>query len=147
MSMICYFSRLKKTLESIAALIDAKFEVLIERNITKFLGMIIEQDPRRMFIKIRSWSLIDQILETFECSNCKQTGIPLPTGTVLSKSMAAFGEREEEKMNSVLYRQLVGSILQLSNTTRPDLAFMEGYLSKFMSNPGMEHWKTAKNVL
>lgn len=136
-------SRQKNTHEGIAAPVVSRFEVLIERNVAKFLGMITEQDPRRMYIKVHSRSLIEQILEIFECSNCYPTVIFLPPATVLSKSMPPFDESEKEKINSVPYRQRVGSILPLSNTTRPVLAFTAGYLSTFMSNPEMGQWKAA----
>ena len=31
--------------------------------------------------------------------------------------------------------------------TRPDIAFITGMLGRYLSNPGMEHWKAAKRVL
>ncbi len=34
----------------------------------------------------------------------------------------------------------------LNVSTRPDIAFAVGYLSKFSSNPGMKHWKALKRV-
>ena len=140
-------SRLGRTLEAIAALIATRFEVRIESNVSKFLGMSIEQDPFTKSIKIHSNSMIEQMPKNFECVNCKPMSIPVPPGTVLTKRIAPFDEGEKEKMNSVPYRQLVGSILHLSNTTRPDLAFTGGYLSLFMSNPEFGHWKAARNVL
>ena len=51
-------SRLRRTLEAIAAFTAARFEVCIERNVSKFLGMIIEQDPVTKSIKIHRKSLI-----------------------------------------------------------------------------------------
>ena len=31
--------------------------------------------------------------------------------------------------------------------TRPDLAFIVGMLGRYMSNPGVDHWKAAKRVM
>ncbi len=45
------------------------------------------------------------------------------------------------------YAQVVGSLLYLSVTTRPDIAQAVGVLSKFMSNPMSAHWQAAKGVL
>ena len=35
----------------------------------------------------------------------------------------------------------------MANTTRPEIAFAAGYLSSFMTNPGMKHWKAAKHFI
>lgn len=37
------------------------------------------------------------------------------------------------------YQQEIGSILYLSNKTRPDIAYSIGLLARFMSNPGPQH--------
>ena len=44
------------------------------------------------------------------------------------------------------YIQLVGSLIYLT-TTRPDILFVVGILSKFMQNPCEGHWSAAKRVL
>ena len=31
--------------------------------------------------------------------------------------------------------------------TRPDIAFIVGMLGRYLSNPGMDHWKAAKRVM
>jgi len=54
-------------------------------------------------------------------------------------------EKSEEK--SIPYRELVGSLIYLSNTSRPDIAYAAGVLSRFNANPSTEHWCFAKHVL
>ena len=31
--------------------------------------------------------------------------------------------------------------------TRPDIAFIVGMLGRYLSNPGMDHWKATKRVM
>jgi hypothetical protein len=31
--------------------------------------------------------------------------------------------------------------------TRPDIAYITGIFGRYLSNPGMNHWKAAKRVL
>ena len=44
------------------------------------------------------------------------------------------------------YKQLVGSLIYLT-TTRPDITFAIGILSKFMHQTCESHWTTTKRVL
>jgi len=45
------------------------------------------------------------------------------------------------------YAELVGSLLYLSTTKRPDIAFAVGVLSLYMSCPEEDHMRAAKGVL
>lgn len=45
------------------------------------------------------------------------------------------------------YMPLVGAFLWLANVSRPELAFIAGQLARFVSNPGMPHYKAALRVL
>ena len=136
-----------KVLRDVAQVIANKFEVRIEHKVTRFLGMIIEQDPASNSIKLHSLIMIAQMLDRFGTAECKSASTPLPEGLVLSTTMAPVDEGEVEQMKRTPYRQLVGCLLHLANTTRPDLSFAAGYLSRFMSNPGLAHWKAAKHVM
>lgn len=42
---------------------------------------------------------------------------------------------------------LVGAFLWLSNVSRPELAYISGQLARFVSNPGMVHYRAALRVL
>ena len=49
-------------------------------------------------------------------------------------------------MNPTLYRQLIGSLMNLVNTWL-DLCFVVNTLSQFMVEPRSVHWVAAKHVL
>jgi len=65
----------------------------------------------------------------------------MATGVKLSKT----GENLLPDSNR--YAELVGSLLNLSKTTRPDIAFLVGVLSRFMSCTEKDHMRAAKGVL
>ena len=45
------------------------------------------------------------------------------------------------------YQSLVGALLWLSTSTRPDIAYATNQLARFLSNPGESHFVAAKRVL
>lgn len=45
------------------------------------------------------------------------------------------------------YMSLIGAFLWLSNVSRPELTYISGQLTRFVSNPGMPHYKAALRVL
>ena len=49
-------------------------------------------------------------------------------------------------VDETLYRQIVGSLIYLT-TTRPDLSFLVGLVSRFMDKPRQIHWKATNRIL
>ena len=47
-------------------------------------------------------------------------------------------------MAKVPYSSAVGSLMYVMVCMRPDLAHAVGIVSKFLSNPGREHWEAVK---
>ena len=45
------------------------------------------------------------------------------------------------------YAQIVGSIMYAMLCTRPDLVFVVGLVSRFLSNPGLQHGYAVKRIL
>ena len=52
----------------------------------------------------------------------------------------------KEFEDATKYRQLIGSLIYLT-TTRPDISFDVGILSRFMQKPCEGHWFVIKRVL
>jgi hypothetical protein len=49
-------------------------------------------------------------------------------------------------MSRIPYASEVGSLMYEMVYTRPDIAHAVGFLSRYMSKPGKEHWTTLKSV-
>jgi hypothetical protein len=56
-------------------------------------------------------------------------------------------EGEKYKMANVPFRSVIGSLMYLMVSTRPDLAAPLSILSRFLANPGPIHWEATKKVL
>ena len=77
----------------------------------------------------------------------KPISTPLPINYKLSSSMSPSSEAERIEMSRVPYASAVGSLMYAMICTRPDIAQAVGVVSRFMANPGREHWNTVKRIL
>ena len=50
------------------------------------------------------------------------------------------------KVDATLYQSIVGGLRYLVHT-RPDIAFVVGYVSRFMEDPREDHWVAVKRLL
>ncbi|XP_059597110.1 secreted RxLR effector protein 161-like [Vitis vinifera] len=50
-------------------------------------------------------------------------------------------------MQKIPYASAVGSLMYVQVCTRPDIAYIVGMLGRYLSNPGMDHWRAAKRVM
>jgi hypothetical protein len=72
--------------------------------------------------------------------DCNPNKTPMEVNLKLSK------DDESEVVNELLYRQLVGGLIYLT-TTRLDITFAVGMLSRFLNCPRETHWNATKRVL
>lgn len=141
-------SKSNERLQLTASRIGKKVSIRIESEVTKFLGILICRDWKKGTLHIHSRNIIDQLLEKFGMRNCNPVYVPIPPGMILDSPPSEDpDEGEGRKVQFIPYRELVGSFLHLANTTRPDIAFVSSFLSRFMQEPRFVHWKAAKHVL
>ncbi|XP_047260399.1 secreted RxLR effector protein 161-like, partial [Capsicum annuum] len=71
---------------------------------------------------------------------CNLVNTPTEFGVKLNK------DKEGKKVNSTLYKQIVGSLIYLT-TTRPDIMLFVGLISRYMENPTENHLFATKRIL
>ena len=64
-----------------------------------------------------------------------------------SSKQCAISEQDKEEMKKVPYASVVGSLMYAMVCTRPDIAHAVGVVSRFLANPGKEHWMAVKWIL
>ena len=69
-----------------------------------------------------------------------------PMQTPLARNWRKEDATSSEVVATIVYRQLVGSLMYLVNT-RPDLCFVVNQLSQAMVQPTKLFWKATKHVL
>jgi hypothetical protein len=128
------------------ASVKQQFKVGDNGKLEWFLGMRFERTEKELVVSQQAY--VERVLKKFGMSECKPVTTPLAENICLSRdSCPEEGSPEQREMRNYDYRGLVGSLIYLSTSTRPDLAFCTHLLSSFLNNPGIEHWSAAKRVL
>jgi len=74
----------------------------------------------------------------------KPVNVPLEDHFKLSKAQTRTTEDEKTLMSDVPYASAMDSLMYVMVCTRPDIAQAVGVVSRYMSNPGKEHWRVVK---
>ncbi|XP_047335552.1 secreted RxLR effector protein 161-like [Impatiens glandulifera] len=67
-------------------------------------------------------------------SDAKSVNVSLDSHFVLSKDQSPKTETEITEMKNVTYSNVIGFVMYLMISTRPDITYALSYLSRFMSN-------------
>lgn len=131
------FSNCDEEKDDIKRRLMMKFEMKDLGYVKQLLGIRIRRTLETMYIDQEQY--IKSLLSTFKMQDCNITKSPMEVGLKLNKS--------QNCLDGIPYRELLGSLMYLANTTRPDIAFATTYLSQFNNCYGNEHWQAAKRIL
>lgn len=127
--------------EEVKKLIKALYKAFQAKGlgeVKEFLGMSLERTPTELRISQRK--MIEKVLKNFKMEQCKGISTPMEVGFQLQ-------EDEQEILQVVPYRELIGSLMYLCTTTRADLMYSVSYLSRVLDRPTTQAWKAGKRVL
>ncbi|RVW21180.1 Retrovirus-related Pol polyprotein from transposon TNT 1-94 [Vitis vinifera] len=68
-------------------------------------------------------------------------------GDKFSLHQCPKNELEKKDMERFPNASAIGSLMYAQVCTRPDIVYIVGMLSRYLSNPGMDHYKKAKRVI
>ncbi|KAH9685484.1 hypothetical protein KPL70_013981 [Citrus sinensis] len=134
-------------IQELKAQLAREFEMKNLGPANKILGMQIHRDRNNRKIWLSQKNYLKKILRRFNMQDCKSISTPLPINFKLSSSMCPSNEAERNEMSRVPYASAVGSLMFTMICTRPDIAQAVGAVSRYMANPGGEHWITVKRIL
>ena len=103
------------------------------------LGIQIIRDRRNKLLALSQASYIDKVLARFSMQNSKKGLLPAWHGITLSKEQSPKTPQEEEDMRRVPYASVVGSLMYAMLCTRPDICYAVGIVSRYQSNPRLDH--------
>lgn len=111
-------------------------------EVRDFLGLRITHDQAARTPTLASPGYARALVGAHGLGSAISAKVPMAPGVVLACTGA---ELQDE--GGPAYAELVGGLLYLATTTRPDIAFAAGVLSRYMHAPEGGHWRAAKQVL
>ena len=112
--------------------------VVTKCQVSSFLGIqIVNISNDSIFIHQSAY--VKKILERFNMSAAKALSLPMERST--------NEDCGDDLDNTVPYQAAVGSLLYLSNGTRPDITFAVNTAARFMQSPKVSHWGMVKRIL
>jgi hypothetical protein len=118
-------------------LVELRKCYVVKETDGKLLGM--ELNYEKDGISITQTTYIEDKVKEFGLEDAKAVWTPMVAGQIL--------ERNSEEMKKLPYREILGSLMHAMISTRPDIAFTVGVLSRFADCYGEIHWTAAKRCL
>jgi hypothetical protein len=106
------------------------------------LGIDIERSVNDK-IKLSQQKYIENLFSKFGLAKCKES-VSTPMEINLKLQSVQQNTKSDERYP---YRELIGSLLYLSEGTRPDISNTVSKLAQFVNAPSKECWTAAKRVL
>ena len=146
-------SNSKEKLEKIKNCLSKAFEMKDLGEPKSFLGITRERNKEEKSLLIHHTNYIENIFERFNMKDCKPQSTPMVTRQVNNRSKKRKIEDSKiksdlqvDEVKRVPYREAIGSLMYLSNATRPDITFTVNYLARKQLEPTEEDWMNVKRV-
>ncbi|CAA7030319.1 unnamed protein product [Microthlaspi erraticum] len=102
------------------------------------LGIRIKRDNGRICLSQSHY--VEKVLKKFNYLNCAPVSTPMEASVKLMPNTGKAVLQHE-------YSQVIGCLMYAMTSTRPDIAYAVGRLSRYTSNPSTHHWQAVKRVL
>ncbi|CAB0040794.1 unnamed protein product, partial [Trichogramma brassicae] len=129
-----------ETLKLVTDILESRFEITTSEA-TNFLGIQIERDRERGQMHLCQSQYAIKILKRFNMFDANPVSTPFEKGTCLTSPT------ESPSSTNYPYREAIGSLMFLTNVTRPDLSFSVNYLSRFLEKHARNHCEALKRVM
>jgi hypothetical protein len=111
------------------------------------LNVEVIRDRQIHKIYLSQAQYITDLLSQTKMSNCNPAPTPEIPNSRLHSGMCPQSDSERILMQTIGYREAVGSLLYLATKTRPDIAHAVQQVAQFCENPGKQHWDAIKYIL
>ena len=85
---------------------------------------------------------IEKISELMGLSECRRVPTPIPEGTKPKRTIPT----DTSANTSWKYASILGAVLYIANTTRPDICYSAHLLTRYLRNPNEAHHNLLKRL-
>ena len=125
---------------------NKKFEMKDLGATKKIFGVEIIRDRKSGLLYLSQRGYIEKVLRHFNMHDAKPVSTPLAAHFRLSSALRPVSDDDFEYMSRIPYSSAVGSLMYAMVCSRPDLSHALSVVSRFMANPGKEHWKAVQLI-
>jgi hypothetical protein len=115
-----------------------KFEIKDLGPMHCLLGLEVWQSLKKIFLNQGKYTIV--ILNIFDMLKCKAMTTPM------EMNLKLLVDTSSELVDATLYRQIIESLMYLTNT-RPDILFFVNTLSQYLVEPRRVHLVSTKHVM
>ena len=112
-------------INEVKAALSQKFDIKDLGQLHHFLGMTIKQDEEQRSVWIRQPTYTEILLKKFGMQDCKPVHTPVDASSKL-----LIATEEEECVDQQCYQSAIGSLMYLTVSSRPDIAYAVANLAK-----------------
>ncbi|CAM8901338.1 unnamed protein product [Rhodiola kirilowii] len=102
------------------------------------LGIIIKRENKGLALSQSHY--VEKVLKKFNCLNCSPVSTPMDPSVKLLPNTG-------ETFSLLQYYQVISCLLYAMTSTRHDIAYVVGKLSRYTSNSSTHHWEAIRRVL
>jgi hypothetical protein len=110
----------------------------------KNLGMEISRDRKSGLLFLSQHNYIQKLLRRINMHDSKPVSTPIASHFKLSSSQCPSTDSDFDYMSKVPYSNAVSSLMYAMICSSPDLSYAMSLVSRYMANPGKEHWNAVK---
>ena len=117
-------------------------------QITHFLGIkfdCIRDNNKQLTIHMSQTAFIETLVEIAGLTDANPVSSPYRSGFPIDKIKSPTSQATPSNIH--LMRRLIGSLLWLSQSTRPDITTITNLLASYQTNPSPQHIEAAKRVI
>jgi hypothetical protein len=134
----------KKEITTLKARLSSEFGMKDLGAGKKILGMEISRDRMSGLLFLSQHDFINKVLHPFNMPGAKKVTTPIAPHFKLSSTQCLVTDEDTEYMSRVSYSSVVGSLMYAMVCFCPDLSYAMSLVSRYMANPGKEHWKVVQ---
>jgi hypothetical protein len=138
---ITIISMSEDSIQKAKAVIQGAFSIKDEGQITKIIGVEVDQIAHGLVLTQRSF--LTEVLARQGMEKCNMNRIPMEPDSVTRLT----GESDAKPIENHWYRSIVGELLYATVCTRPDLSFAVNLCARAVEKPTTDHEAAIKKIL